>query len=159
MGASSKVINTLENDITEEMEVIAINWLVLSIITIITWGFVGFFLKLASKYSSWTEIYIVSNVALFVVSLLLFISQKPSISVGSHGFNYAMIGGIMMSLAAITFYIAIQVGKAIIVIPLTSLYPVVTIVLSYLILHEEISLTKGFGIILAVLALVLVAID
>jgi len=120
---------------------------------------VGFFLKLASKYSSWTEIYIVSNVALFVVSLLLFISQKPSISVGSHGFNYAMIGGIMMSLAAITFYIAIQVGKAIIVIPLTSLYPVVTIVLSYLILHEEISLTKGFGIILAVLALVLVAID
>jgi len=139
--------------------VIAINWLVLSIITIITWGFVGFFLKLASNYSHWTEIYIVSNVALFVVSLLIYISQKPNISVGSPDFNYAMIGGIMMSISAITFYIAIQVGKAIIVIPLTSLYPVVTIILSYLVLHEEISLTKGFGITLAVAALVLVAIE
>jgi len=136
-----------------------INWLLLSIITIISWGFVGFFLKLASNYSHWTEIYIVSNLALFVVSLLIYISQKPAINVGSSGFNYAMIGGIMMSLSAITFYLAIQLGKAIIVIPLTSLYPVVTIVLSYLILHEKISLTKGFGIILAVVALVLVAID
>jgi len=139
--------------------VTAINWLVLSVITIISWGFVGFFLKLASSHSHWTGIYIVSNLALFVASLLIYIIQKPSISVGSPGFNYAMIAGIMMSLSAITFYIAIQTGKAIIVIPLTSLYPVVTIVLSYLILHEEISLTKGIGITLAVVALILVAID
>jgi len=139
--------------------VISINWLVLSIITIITWGFVGFFLKLASNHSHWTEIYIVSNVAILVVSLLIYISQRPSISVGSPGFNYAMIAGIMMALSAISFYVAIQIGKTIIVIPLTSLYPVVTIVLSYLILHEQISLTKGLGITLAVVALVLVALE
>ena len=138
---------------------IAINWLVLSIITIITWGFVGFFLKLASNYSHWTGIYVVSNLAILVVSLLIYVSQKPSISVGSPGFNYAMIAGIMMALSAISFYVAIEVGKAIIVIPLTSLYPVVTIVLSYLILHEQISLTKGVGIALALVALVLVALE
>ena len=135
------------------------NWLILSTITIISWGFVGFFLKLASNHSHWTEIYIVSNLALLVASLLLYISQKPSISVGSPGFNYAMIAGIMMALSTISFYVAIQTGKAIIVIPLTSLYPVVTIVLSYLILHEQISLTKGVGIILAVVALVLIALE
>ena len=135
------------------------NWLILSIITIISWGFVGFFLKLASNHSHWTEIYVVSNLALLVASLLLYISQKPSISVGSPGFNYAMIAGIMMALSTISFYVAIQTGKAIIVIPLTSLYPIVTIVLSYLILHEQISLTKGLGIILAVVALVLIALE
>ena len=131
----------------------------LSIITIIAWGFWGFFLKLASKHSNWTEMYIVSNVALFVVSLLLYISQKPSISVGSPGFNYAMMAGMLLSLSFIAFYLALQVGKAVNVVLLTSLYPVVTIVLSYLILHEEISLTKGLGIILALVALVLVALD
>ncbi len=135
------------------------NWLVLSMVTIISWGFVGFFLKLASNYSHWPEIYIVSNLAILVASLLIYISQRPSISVGSSGFNYAMVAGIMMALSAISFYVAIEVGKAIIVIPLTSLYPVVTIVLSYLILHEQISLTKGVGIILALVALVLVALE
>jgi len=135
------------------------NWLVLSIITIISWGFVGFFLKLASNYSHWPEIYIVSNLAILVASLLIYVSQRPSIGVGSSGFNYAMVAGIMMALSAISFYVAIEVGKAIIVIPLTSLYPVVTIVLSYLILHEQISLTKGVGIALALVALVLVALE
>ena len=140
-------------------EVIGINWLVLSIITIITWGLVGFFVKLASNYSHWTEMYIVSNIAVFVISLLIYISQRPSINVASLGFNYAMIAGIVMSLSTITFYLAIQAGKAAIVIPLTSLYPVVTVALSYLILHEEISPTKGLGIILALVALVLIALE
>ena len=135
------------------------NWLILSIITIISWGLWGFFLKLASNHSHWTEIYIVSNLALLVATLLLYISQKPSISLGSPGFNYAMIAGIMMALSAISFYVAIQTGKAIIVIPLTSLYPIVTIVLSYLVLHEQVSLTKGLGIVLAVVALVLIALE
>ena len=135
------------------------NWLILSIITIISWGFVGFFLKLASNHSHWTEIYIVSNLAMIAASVLIYISQKPSISVGSPGFNYAIIGGIMMALGAISFYAAIQTGKAIIVVPLTSLYPIVAIALSYVVLHEQVSLTKGLGIILAVVALVLIALE
>jgi len=135
------------------------NWVILCIVTIISWGLVGFFDKLALNHLDWTEIYVVSNLAILAASLLIYISQKPSISVGSAGFNYAMIAGIMMALSTIAFYVALQTGKAVIVIPLTSLYPVVTIVLSYLILHEQISLTKGVGITLAVVALVLIALE
>jgi transporter family protein len=135
------------------------NWVILCIVTIISWGLVGFFDKLALSHLHWTEIYVVSNLAILAASLLIYISQKPSISVGSAGFNYAMIAGIMMALSTIAFYVALQTGKAVIVIPLTSLYPVVTIVLSYLILHEQISLTKGVGITLAVVALVLIALE
>ena len=100
-----------------------------------------------------------SNLALFVASVLVWASQKPSVSVGSAGFNYAIIAGVMMALGAVAFYVALQTGKAIVIVPLTSLYPVVTIMLSYLILHEQISLTKGIGIVLAVVALVLMALE
>jgi len=139
--------------------VISANWLVLSIITIVTVGIVGFFLKLAFKYSHWTEIYVVEMATLFVLSLAVYLSQRPSISVGSPGFNYALLAGIMMTVGTIALYLALQEGKAIIVIPLTSIYPVVTIVLSYFILHEQISLVKGLGVILALVALVLIALD
>lgn len=135
------------------------NWLLLTIVTIVSWGFVGFFIKLASKYSNWAEIYIVSNAVIFGVSLLVYVSQKPSLNVGSLGFNYALAAGVVSSLSVITFYLAVQGGKAIVVIPLTSLYPVVTIALSYLFLREGISFTKGLGIVLALVALVLVALD
>jgi len=136
-----------------------VNWLLLTIVTIVSWGFVGFFIKLASKYSNWAEIYIVSNAVIFGVSLLVYVSQKPSLNVGSLGFNYALAAGVVSSLSVITFYLAVQGGKAIVVIPLTSLYPVVTIALSYLFLREGISFTKGLGIVLALVALVLVALD
>jgi len=135
------------------------NWLVLSIVTIVTVGIVGFFLKLAFKYSNWTEIYVVEMATMFVLSLLVYLSQRPSISIGSPGFNYALAAGIMMAVGTIALYLALHGGNAIVVIPLTSLYPVVTIVLSYFILHEEISLVKGLGIILALVALVLIALD
>jgi transporter family protein len=135
------------------------NWLILSIVTIVTVGIVGFFLKLAFKYSNWTEIYVVEMATMFALSLLIYVSQRPSISVGSPGFNYALAAGIMMAVGTIALYLALQGGNAIVVIPLTSLYPVVTIVLSYFILHEEISVAKGLGIILALVALVLIALD
>jgi len=135
------------------------NWLVLSIITIVSWGFMGLFLKIASKYVDWPQTYIIANAVVFAAALLVYISQKPSIVVGSPGFNYALIAGFVSSFANIGFYSALQAGKAIVVIPLTSLYPVITVALSYLILHEEITLTKGLGIMLALLAIVLVSIE
>jgi transporter family protein len=50
-------------------------------------------------------------------------------------------------------------GKASIVVPLTALYPVVTIILSYLILGERISPLKGVGTILALFTIILMSID
>ena len=134
------------------------NWLILSVITIITWGTMGLLIKLAYQHTNWPQIYIITNAILFASSLLIYVSQKPTIAVGSQGFNYALIAGIVSVIGTIAFYSALQAGEAIVVIPLTSLYPVVTVTLSYLILHEQITLTKGLGIILALVAIVLVAI-
>ena len=135
------------------------NWLILCIITIVTSGIVGFFIKLAFRYSSWTEIYVVEMATLFVLSLLVFVIQRPTISVGSLGFYYALIAGVMATVGSVAIYLALQEGNAMVVIPLTSIYPVVTIVLSYFILHEHISPVKWAGVVLALVALVLIALD
>jgi acetyl-CoA decarbonylase/synthase complex subunit gamma len=47
---------------------------------------------------------------------------------------------------------AVKEGDVIAVVPLTSLYPVITVVLSYFILSEKLTVTKGLGIIPALAA-------
>jgi len=98
------------------------NWLLLSAITIITWGTMGLLIKLAYQHTNWPQIYILTNAIMFASSLLIYVNQKPSITVGSQGFNYVMIAGFVSVIGTIAFYSALQVGKAIVVIPLKSLY-------------------------------------
>jgi transporter family protein len=135
------------------------NWLISSLVAMVCWGLWGLLLKLASKYFNWQQTFVVTSIVTLTASLLVFLWLKPVINVGSTGFGYAMAAGVSGLVALLAFYSAIGSGKAIIVVPLTALYPVVTTILSYLVLREEISLTKGLGIVLALVALLLVSID
>jgi len=83
---------------------------------------------------------------------------KPSLEIGAQGVNYALAAGVSGAFALIFFNMAMKEGNAIVVVPLTSLYPVITVALSYFILSEKLTVTKGLGIILALIAIVLVSI-
>jgi len=135
------------------------NWLISCLVAMVCWGFWGFLMKLASEHFSWHQMFVVTNIVALAASLLIFVLLKPSINVYSPGFIYAFLAGVAGALALIAFYAALGAGKAIIVVPLTALYPVITIILSYLILNEKIALVKGVGIMLALVAILLVSID
>ena len=135
------------------------NWVESSLIALVFWGFWGFFIKLASKYLGWTQIFIISGIVTLVTSMILFFALKPQIEIHSPGFIYALLAGCCSAIAVVAFYYALGGGKSSIVVPLTSLYPIVTIVLSYLILSERISPSKGIGVALALAAIILLSID
>jgi transporter family protein len=135
------------------------NWLISCLVAMVCWGLWGFLMKLASEHFNWHQIFVVSSIVTLSASLLIFVLLKPSINVHSPGFGYALLAGVAGALALIAFYNALGVGRAIIVVPLTALYPVITIILSYLILNEKIALVKGVGIMLALVAILLVSID
>ena len=135
------------------------NWLLSSLVAMVCWGVWGLFLKLALKYFNWQQTFVVTSILTLTASLLILLWSKPMINVGSTGFVYSLAAGVLGLVALLAFYSAIGSGKAIIVVPLTALYPVVTTILSYLILREEISLIKGLGIVLALVALLLVSIE
>jgi len=135
------------------------NWLVSSLIAMVCWGIWGLLMKLASKYFSWNQIFIVTSIVTVMASLTVFVFFRPVINVHSPGFSYALLAGLVGSVALVAFNYAIEAGKSIIVVPLSALYPVVTIILSFLVLHEEISLLKAVGIALGLAAILLVSID
>ena len=72
--------------------------------------------------------------------------------------GFAVVGGALNGLGAFTSFAALESGgKASIVIPLVSLYPLVTILLALLFLHERLTGVQGAGIALAILAGILLS--
>jgi transporter family protein len=134
-----------------------LNWLASSLIALICWGLWGLLIKIASKYYSWHQVFIVSSIATITTSIILLAFVKPSINFQSQGFTFSLFAGIAGALALVTFNYAMQGGQKIIIVPLTALYPIITIILSYLVLHEEISLVKAIGILLGLAAIILIS--
>jgi transporter family protein len=135
------------------------NWLVYSLIALICWGLWGVFVKLASNYLNWTQVFVISGIVSLVTLIIVFFVGRPQIDAHSPGFIYALLAGVTSAVAVVAFYGALDAGKASIVVTLTALYPVVTIIISFLILSERISPLKGVGVALALAAILLLSVD
>lgn len=129
-----------------------------SLLCLLLWGLWGFILKLAYQNLSWIETYMLSSIASFVVMLFV---------VSYHGMgslkldNYtltAIVAGLLGGGGYIFFIKALEHGKASIVIPLTALYPAITVILAYILLGEKLSIQQTIGIVLAVIAAFLLSI-
>jgi transporter family protein len=60
-------------------------------------------------------------------------------------------------LANVPFYQALSLGKASIVLPVSNLYPIITIFLAVALLKEQLTVTQGVGIIFGMIAIVLIS--
>jgi len=86
-----------------------------------------------------------------------FVFGKPTVAFNMQTAT-AMLVGVLGVSASMTFYYALERGKVSIVVPLTAMYPIVTVVLAAVILKEELSLTQGVGVLLAIVAVLLISI-
>lgn len=71
------------------------------------------------------------------------------------GIVYGVSAGILGGLGIIFFYFAMKEGKTSVVVAMTALYPLVTLLLSSLILKEHITLKQTLGIFFAIIAMAL----
>ncbi len=130
-------------------------WLPYALATLVVFGFWGFFPKLATTHIKpgsaivW-EVLGALTVGIVAAGILKF---RPE----THwkGALFAFLTGISGTLGVMFFFFAVNRGKASVVVTLTALYPVVTILLAFLLLEEAISLKQGVGIGFALVAMVL----
>jgi transporter family protein len=130
-------------------------WIIHTLLTMILWGVWGVVSKpLANQFSAWQ---IQSLSTLGVLPVLLILTLRPGLRTGSsprRGFWLAFAAGAVTSVGNVACYQALGMGgKAAAVIPLTALYPIVTIVLALLFLGERLSAGQTAGIGLALAAL------
>lgn len=134
-----------------------LNWLPASIFALTSFGLWGLFTKLSVEYIDFKSALIYQTLGVVLVGLigLKLVAFKPEMS--SKGFLFSCLTGIAYAVGCLFYFMAASRGKIITVVTLTALYPIVTILLAYFLLHESVSLKQVFGIILGCIAILLLS--
>ena len=128
-------------------------WLIYAILTLLLWGGWGILGKKLGSSLTPAETQALSTIGLFpliaVVALRRRTERGPRLA---RGMTIGFLSGLLAGFGNIAYYHALRIGGAAsTVTPLTALYPVVTILLAVLFLHEKISVLQiaGIGVALA----------
>ena len=132
-------------------------WLVWTMLAMITFGAWGFFPKLAVSYinpQSALVYQVIGGVFVGIISLAM-VNFRPE----THpmGILYAALTGITGVLGTLFYYAAADRGQISVVVSLTALYPLITILLAVIFLHETLILKQYIGLGFALAAIILLA--
>lgn len=128
--------------------------LIFSLLTILMWGLWGFFGKLAlEKRMPPTTVFLAETVisALIAIFLLFAIVQRQD---GQSLFStinvYGILSGVALAVGLLFYYFALEGAKATVIVPLTATYPVVAVLLAFVLLRERPRPLQWVGVILVV---------
>jgi drug/metabolite transporter (DMT)-like permease len=137
-------------------------WLILALIVMLCWGLQAYFMKAANTIMSGESIFFymtVTGLALVPVALSLTDFGRP-INYGWDGPGLAAVIQVLNAIGALTLVFAFRYGKAIIVAPLTNAgAPLATAIISLIALGVMPGSIKLVGIVLAVVASLLLAVE
>ena len=128
-----------------------------AIVVIVTWGIVGLLQKLSTNHLS-AETAVVWLVVGYLLLDPWLYPQESILMFSGRALVFAFLSALLNALGAWALLSAMKHGgKASIVVPLTALYPLVTVFLAPLVLHESITRLQGAGVVCALIAVVLLS--
>ena len=128
------------------------SWLALSLVSLGLWGLWGVFTKVATQHLGPQAAYLLGMFGYLPVFCILLYETGGQVPWQPWGWAAAVAAGMSTAFGLFFFFRALHHGAASVVVPLTSLYPVVTVVLSWLFLKEGLSPRQLLGLIMAMAA-------
>ena len=128
------------------------NWLGFSLLALGLWGVWGFLGKVASQHLPSQQVYLLAISGHLVVVGYLLVGGLGPVSWQPWGVGAALGAGLAMAVGLLFFFEALGRGPATVVVPLTALYPAITVVLSRIFLQEALTLRHLAGLALALAA-------
>jgi transporter family protein len=134
-------------------------WLLYSILALLTWGVWGFLPKVALGFLEPGTAFVFEALGGASTGLLFMLILRPRLAGAPiMGIIPAFFTGVLGYLGLIFFMYAVrQADKISIVAPLTALYPIVTIALALIFLEEKINMVQFVGIVLALISIFLIS--
>jgi transporter family protein len=126
-------------------------------VVLATWGIAGLLQKLSTNHLSAEVALVWLMVGFFLLDPWLY--PKESIWMySSRALIFALLSSLLNALGAWALLAAMKHGgRASIVVPFTALYPLVTVSLAPLLLHESVTLLQAAGVACALVAVVLLS--
>jgi len=133
-----------------------VGWMLPAIFAFLFWGLWGLFPKLAAPYLDPWSIFIYATIGNVAVALSLIAWPGFRPATDPKGIFIAFLGGLAGSFGSILYNVAASKGRISVVVTLTGLYPLVTIFLSFFLLHESLGMKDiaAMGLALSAIALI-----
>jgi transporter family protein len=131
-------------------------WILPSLVYILFLGALGVTTKLALRHLGWQDVIVWTTIVYIVISGTMLLLGQAKVAVGP-GTVAAIASGVLASTALLALYIALGKGEASVVVPFTSVYPVVTLILSALVLAEKITPLRGAGAVVVIIGVAMIS--
>ena len=134
-------------------------WFWCSLATIGLWGVWGFLAKAASRSMTPANLFLLGslgNLLVFPVFVILY-GKEFRFPWSSLDHYSAVLAGIFGAVGTVLFYVAVAKGEVSRVMVMTAMYPGITVVLAYLLLHEPLTTHKLIGLGLSLIGVVLLS--
>jgi bacterial/archaeal transporter family protein len=133
-------------------------WLLFTLVALLFWGITGITQKLSTNNISTELSFLWYAYAMIGIAVVIVIAVPLDWHVRSKDVTLAIVAGVLNSVGVVTSFAALEKGgKASIVIPLCYLYPLLTVVLAIVFLHESLNRVQVVGIVCALVAAVLLS--
>jgi transporter family protein len=130
-------------------------WLTYALLCIIAWGTWGFVAKLGADKIAPGPLQILATAGTFPLALLAFLQLRMRLEKDVRGISYGVLNGLLSGIGLLAYYAAVSRGKVSVVGPVTSLFPLLTVVLAFIFLRERLNRMQMAGVALSLVAIVI----
>jgi transporter family protein len=132
------------------------HWLAPALMACLWWGLFGFLAKLGSADVNAYDMQVLFTVGTIPIAIYI-LARRAGMRANNKGRLTGAVIGIFAGVGGIAYFAAMARGKASIVGPVTSLFPMVTVLLATTLLKERLNRVQMAGIVLALVSAALLA--
>ena len=130
------------------------SWLWLALMSVVCWGVWGFMAKIGTDGMNARALQILFVAGMIPPLFVALLRARFVIEADRMGIFYGILNGVLATFGMLAFYVAMARGKASVVAPLASIFPLFTVAGAVLFLKEKLNKIQWVGIALAILAVI-----
>jgi bacterial/archaeal transporter family protein len=125
------------------------SWLAPAIGFVIAMGAIGVTSKLALRSFQWQDLVVWTALTYLAAAITVVLAGQGGLRWVSDT-PWAIVSGMLPAIGLVMFFVAVEAADASRVVPVTSVYPVVTVLLAWLLLGETITTGQAVGLLLVI---------
>ena len=133
-------------------------WLLYALICMFWWGLWGFLSKLGSAGATPLQLQILFTLGMLPVAIGMLFRMHWKLDCNPGGAFCGILSGVTTGLGVLGYYAALRLQDASIVTPVTGLFPLLTVVLAFVVLRERLNKVQLCGMIFALASIVILSI-
>lgn len=128
------------------------SWMAYALLTLVLFGMSCITQKFATRYISDELSTIFFTIGFLPLAIVIWLAGSPPWNLTVRDWVLGIVVGLLMAMGTLALFAAFRWGKASVVAPLVALYPLITVILAVVFLHEHLGGIKVAAIALALIA-------